>query len=250
MIAFSKKEFCFFLRTGCYEVYASGGGIVHSAGIGKRVIVYLFGGILVIAWGLYFFMPHGQTASVTMSTPYEHKQSVPLVTVTTSPDVMTVYVVGAVRHPGLYKLPLDARVSAALKVAGGPTNSADLYAINLAAIVEDGMQIVVPNVSQVASNGGTSALLTTGTVATNSLQSTDTKRSRHRNGKLQPGERIQLNQASLATLMEIPGIGKKKAENILTYKAIHGAFSSLMQLQSVQGIGPRLLAKILPYVTL
>ena len=51
-------------------------------------------------------------------------------------------------------------------------------------------------------------------------------------------------------LEELPGIGVKKAQAILSYRAAHGLFSSLTQLGLVQGIGPKLLEKIGAYVTL
>src|SRR5215207_633895 len=55
-----------------------------------------------------------------------------------------VHVAGAVRRPGVYRMPGDARVEAAVRRAGGPTRRADLGAVNLAAEVQDGRQILVP----------------------------------------------------------------------------------------------------------
>ena len=60
-----------------------------------------------------------------------------------APDVV-VYVCGAVRSPGVVRLPAGARVTDALELAGGPTAGAELAAVNLAAPVTDGQQIVVP----------------------------------------------------------------------------------------------------------
>src|SRR5688572_11165829 len=54
-----------------------------------------------------------------------------------------VHVAGAVRRPGLYRLPSGARVASALELAGGLRRSADLTGTNLAARVRDGQQIVV-----------------------------------------------------------------------------------------------------------
>jgi len=55
-----------------------------------------------------------------------------------------VHVAGAVRRPGLYRVPDGARVAVALRLAGGPTGKAELTTTNLAARVRDGQQIVVP----------------------------------------------------------------------------------------------------------
>src|SRR5918994_937001 len=51
---------------------------------------------------------------------------------------------GAARRPGVYRMPGGARVEAAVRRAGGPTRRADLGAVNLAAEVQDGRQILVP----------------------------------------------------------------------------------------------------------
>ncbi|PWI57187.1 helix-hairpin-helix domain-containing protein [Sulfoacidibacillus thermotolerans] len=217
----------------------------------KGFVAFLFGAILLMAWLNYFI--HGinifsfrkqETARVsqaverqTASSQVQQKR-----TQTNPSDLMTVYIIGAVQRPGLYHLPLDARIDVALRAAGGPTLDADLAAINLAAVVEDGMEIVIPSLHQGSTVAGTSAFAT---VTTSQAIIHPRKK-----GKLQEGERISLNRANLQMLMEIPGIGEKKAERILMYKASHGAFTSLSQLREVQGMGEKLLAKIFPYLTL
>src|SRR5215210_1327526 len=55
-----------------------------------------------------------------------------------------VHVAGAVRRPGLYRLQTGSRIAAAIERAGGPRARADLAAVNLAARVQDGQQVVVP----------------------------------------------------------------------------------------------------------
>src|SRR5438045_9501057 len=57
---------------------------------------------------------------------------------------LVVDVAGAVRRPGLYRLPRGARVDAALAAAGGVTARAEIAAVNLAAPLAAGEQIVVP----------------------------------------------------------------------------------------------------------
>src|SRR5918992_6017999 len=59
-------------------------------------------------------------------------------------DRLFVHVAGAVRRPGLVRVPAGSRVAAAVARAGGPSRRADLTGVNLAAQVDDGQQVVVP----------------------------------------------------------------------------------------------------------
>jgi len=172
--------------------------------------------------------------------------------------MMTVYVVGAVHRPGLYKLALDARVAQAIQGAGGALADADLAAINLAAVVEDGMEVVVPALGQtqlaVATTGGDGAsggALASGFTFTNTSPSRQSARGRHHHKhKLAPGERIDLNTANLEILEMLPGVGQKKAQAMIAYRQAHGLFTTLSDLRHVPGIGPKLLSRIESYLTL
>ena len=107
------------------------------------------------------------------------------------------YVVGAVRRAGLVRLSEGARVADALERAGGPTRRADLTAVNLAAPVADGQQIVVP--LRVTGAAGAAAGAATGAPA-----------------------RVSLASATLEQLDELPGIGPVTAQKILDWRQAHG----------------------------
>ena len=127
-----------------------------------------------------------------------------------------VHVLGEVERPGLYVLGLDARLIDALAAAGGTTDAADLQAVNLARVVTDGEQIIVPPVG----GGGT-----------------------------QPGAppaqadaRIDLNTADQAALETLPRIGPALAERIIAWREENGRFTSVDDLLAVPGIGEKMLA--------
>ena len=133
-----------------------------------------------------------------------------------------VHVAGAVRRPGLLRLPSGARVATALERAGGPTRRADLTLVNLAARVQDGQQIVVP-VSGTA--GPASGAGASGAAAP-------------------PGAKIHLSTATPEQLDEIDGIGPTLAERIIEYRDEHGGFRSVDELAEVEGIGEKRLATL------
>jgi competence protein ComEA len=126
-----------------------------------------------------------------------------------------VYVVGAVRRPGLYRLPQGARVADAVARAGGVTRKADPAALNLAAPVADGEQVLVP------------ARLPRAVAAAQGAPVQGV-----------PAGPIQLSSATAEQLDSLPGIGPATAQKILDYRAEHGAFRSVDELDEVPGIGP------------
>ncbi len=66
--------------------------------------------------------------------------------------------------------------------------------------------------------------------------------------KMPPPSPVNINTASVEQLMEVPGIGHSKAQAIVEYRA-GSPFNSTAELMNVKGIGEKLLAKIMPYVT-
>lgn len=125
---------------------------------------------------------------------------------------LVVHVAGAVRRPGVYRMPAGSRVDDAVSRAGGAAPRAELEAVNLAARLADGQQVVVP---ERAPGGGTAAA---GTVA--------------------EGGPISLGTATVEQLEEIDGIGPVTAAAIVEFRDEHGGLASIDQLDQVSGIGP------------
>ena len=126
---------------------------------------------------------------------------------------VVVDVTGAVARPGVYRLPAGARVTDAVRRAGGASAGALLEAINLAASLADGQQVVVPK-----KGPGGAPLAMAG-------------------GASEEGP-ISLGTATVEQLDTIDGIGPVTAEDIVEYRDQHGGLSSVDQLDQVSGIGP------------
>lgn len=126
---------------------------------------------------------------------------------------LVVDVAGAVRSPGVYSLPEGARVKDAIARAGGPSGGALLEAINRAARVADGQQVVVPEVGP----GGVPLGVA---------------------GVASEDGPIGLGTATVEQLDTIEGIGPVTAQNIVDFRDEHGGLSSVDQLDEISGIGP------------
>jgi competence protein ComEA len=138
---------------------------------------------------------------------------------------LVVYVVGAVRHAGLVRLPDGARVADALEHAGGPTRRADLTLVNLAAPVADGQQIVVP--ARVTASAGGDAGDATATAPA----------------------KVSLASATLEQLDALPGVGPVTAQKILDWRQTHGPLRSADDLDAIPGIGPARVEQLRGLVT-
>jgi competence protein ComEA len=124
---------------------------------------------------------------------------------------LVVDVTGAVQRPGVYRMPAGSRVNDAVIRAGGAAPQAELEAVNLAARLADGQQVVVPE--QVP--GGAAVA-----------------------GAVSEDGPISLGTATAEQLEGIDGIGPVTAGDIVKFRDEHGGLSSVEQLDQVPGIGP------------
>lgn len=177
----------------------------------------LFGAAIAVAVLLALLVRHlgggAPAASTTFPPAHATRRAA-------APKLLVVDVAGDVRRPGLYRLPAGSRVDAAIAAAGGATRKAELDAVNLAAPVADGEQVVVPGRG---AGGGAAASSPAGS---------------------SPSAPLDLNSATLEQLEALPGIGPVTAQKILDYRQQHGAFHSVDELQGVPGIGPSHMAQL------
>ncbi|MEA2221774.1 MAG: competence protein ComEA, partial [Solirubrobacteraceae bacterium] len=141
---------------------------------------------------------------------------------------LTVHVAGAVRRPGVYVLPPGARVDDALRRAGGPRGRADLTAVNLAAKLEDGRQVLVPERAAAPAGGAAGAGAAAGAPAGGTAAA---------GGAVAPAAPVNLNTATLEQLDTLDGVGPGIAQRILDYRGRHGGFARVEELGEVPGIG-------------
>ena len=188
-----------------------------------RLVAYAAAALLVIAVALRLHSHGSSTASVSLEEP---ARASPIQATARAPArQLYVDVAGAVRHPGLYRVPAGSRVAVAIERAGGLLRRADRTGVNFAAPLSDGQQVIVPVRGAAAAPAAAAGGSGSASGATASAAGA--------------GGQISLSTASEAQLETIDGIGPGLAGRIIEYRETHGGFRSLDELKQVSGIGDK-----------
>ena len=177
-------------------------GDLHYSSLQKRGLAIIAGLVVLIT---ALFVMRGSSQEVVAAPA-------PLEIESISTQTLMVDVAGAVVNPGVYSLPLNARVVEAIKAAGGLKKGADTSDINQARILKDGEQIYVYPAA-ISGNGGIS------------------RPAIRKNGP------IMINRATVKDFESLDGIGPVLANRIVTYRKTNGPFTAIEDLLKVPGIG-------------
>ena len=149
---------------------------------------------------------------------------------------VAVHVVGAVPRPGLYEFAEGARVQDAIDAAGGLLASANVNAVNLAALLVDGEQLNIPYKDGAVPAEDSSTLNLPGSTTEPSNDSVNQ-------------DLVNINTASLEELDSLPGIGPTTAQRIIDYRDANGPFTTIDEIMDVSGIGPSTFDEIKDLIT-
>lgn len=140
-----------------------------------------------------------------------------------SKELVIVHITGAVKTPGIVKLPEGARIEDAIDKAGGLTEDADISDVNLAYVLEDGIKIKIPTISEekneeIINSSGEGIV--------------EKEISNNSENKI-----ININKANETDLQTLPGIGASLAGRIVEYRDSNGKFNEIEDIKNVSGIG-------------
>ena len=139
-------------------------------------------------------------------------------------EFLIVHISGAVNNPGIVKLEVESRIEDAIISAGGLTEDADLTNVNLAYVLEDGMKITIPSMSDVEEE----------IIMENSGKNIITESNvEYSSSKIS----ININKATIDEFAKLPGIGNSLATRIVKYREENGKFKNIEDIKNVSGIG-------------
>ena len=181
---------------------------LHYSSLQKRGLAIVAVSVVVIST---LFVARGSSQEVVAAP-------IPLEVESVVEQTVMIDVAGAVVNPGVYSLPLNARVFEAIKAAGGLKKGADASDVNQARILKDGEQIYIYPASQLTSSSAT-------------------KKTVRKNGP------IMINRASVKEFESLDGIGPVLAGRIVAFSKVNGPFAAIEDLMKVPGIGSSTFAK-------
>ena len=134
-------------------------------------------------------------------------------------EMIYVFVCGAVKCPGVYELAEGSRAFEAIQAAGGFSEEAAEHEVNQAEILKDEMKLYIPTWHDLEMQ------------------------------KDAESGKININNATQADLMTLPGVGEAKASQIIQYREEHGAFQCIEDIMLISGVKEGLFNKIKDYIT-
>lgn len=199
----------------------------------NRYNIYIVGGVLLVIISIIavLIFPKKSTVEIVEETPFEIVQEESEETVK-QPESASVFVEvkGAVKYPGVYEMPADARVKNVLEMAQLEHNS-DLISVNQSMKLTDEMVIYIPANGEIEdfnpSEGYDSA----------AEGNTD-------------NETVNINTGGVSELTTLNGIGEKKAQLIIDYREENGLFMKTEDLMDIPGIGEKTFESLKPYITI
>lgn len=189
----------------------------------QRIIIFII--IIIISIGmLYFIYSKNQIKETTSiedeilisnSTEKEENEK---------QERVIIHITGSVKNPGIVKLKEGSRIEDAIEAAGGLTENADITNVNLAYVLDDGIKIKIPSVTDediedevISENIGENIV--------------------EENNETSKGNIVNINKATESELQELPGIGSSLASKIIEYRNQNGKFNNIEDIKNVNGIG-------------
>ena len=207
----------------CNKIIKKGAKILENLTKNQKIIIFII--IIIISIGmLYFIYSKNQIKETTsiedeilISNSTEKEES-------EKQEHVVIHITGSVKNPGIVKLKEGSRIEDAIEAAGGLTENADITNVNLAYVLDDGIKIKIPSVTDEDIGDE---------VISESIGENIVEESK----ETSQGNMVNINKATESELQELPGIGSSLASKIIEYRNQNGKFNNIEDIKNVNGIG-------------
>ena len=210
----------------------------------KILVVIGVSAILIIAFIFlykYLYREENQVSSNDINQNELEQNVINQFELSKNKNNIMVHVIGEIKTPGVVSLDEGSRIIDAINECGGTTDNADLSKINLAFVLEDGVQIYIPRVNEnnenpilIKEDAGEGIITETAT-----QEDSQTKQIK-----------VNINTANEEKLKTLPGVGDSMAKKIVAYRNKNGKFNTLEDLKKVNGIGESKYNSLKEYITI
>ena len=149
-----------------------------------------------------------------------------------------IYIKGEIKNPGLYEIDADVRLAELIRIAGGETAEADIDRLNLAAILKDGTTVIIPKMGSDEEFEQYTAQTDQKIYQVGYASEQTGQTGSSSSDKITSGT-ININTATAAGLMMLPGVGESTANKIISYREANGGFKAIEEMMNVSGIGEK-----------
>ena len=205
------------------------------------IILILIGSIIGVI--IYNYKPKSKKKEIIVEKKLEKKEEVIV-------DKIQVDIKGEINNPGIYKVDINSRVIDIIHLAGELTENADTSVINLSKKVYDEMVIIIYSREEVENFKKTKEIEKQ--VEELCIQANDDSLRNDaciNSNTTSSSNKISINTGSLEELQTLPGIGEKKANEIINYREKNGPFKTIEDIMKVNGIGEASFAQIKEIIT-
>ena len=194
----------------------------------KRALIKILSIILILMLALVFKTHESGNDNITVEAVNENTETEEI---SEEASEVCIDIGGAVHSPGVYRVESGTRLYEVIALAGGLRSDADTNSVNQAAVVEDGIKIIIPVSSASNEEGNISA--STENITVNASDSTGTVST----------DFVNINTADKEQLKTLSGIGDVIADRILEYRSVN-RFNKKEDIMSVKGVGSAIYEKI------
>ena len=204
--------------------------MLDNLNVKQKKALIIISAIIVITLGIFYYKKTNNIDDMNLNEDILVEDNTIEKNEEKADNFIIVHITGAVKIPGIVKLPEGSRMEDAVQAAGGLTEDADISNVNLAYILDDGIKIKIPSNTDMEEKMNKNIIIEEN--EENIIENEQVQNTSAING-------ININKAQEKELTTLPGIGTSLASKIIQYRNENGKFNKKEEIKNVNGVGEK-----------